>query len=312
LLGTNVGIGWLMLLAVSLAGFVLLGQSLWLDVVWAAILFAATAVSGHAAAMEPQWATVALDVAHLAAAAVWTGGFVLALAVRRADANALQPYLRAFLPASLAALALLAATGVVSALLYLPSFEYLLRTQYGIVLLVKTGIALLAAVAAIAMRSALPRAAEPGVLRSRMKAALTLTVALMLSVGLLTHMSPKPTNKPLYWHEMGETMHMTARIQPMYAGDNTFTAKVWVPEGEADPKSVTLTLTNTDKPDREPVSFELQSVVKPSETFFEDFTEHSYQADGRYLNAPGNWLIEVTVVRASGEEMKYSRKQKVN
>jgi copper transport protein len=311
LFGTNTGIGWMLLLALTLAGFVLLAQSLWLDVAWSAFLFAAIAIAGHASVMQPQWAAVALDVAHIAAAAVWIGGIALARAVRRTQPDALQRYLRAFIPAALAALALLAATGVVSAWLYLPSMQYIVRTQWGVLLLIKIGATALAAFAAIGVAAALRRSSEAA-LGKRLKATAGWTLAIMLLVGLMTHMSPGPSNKPLYWHVMGETMHMTARIDPLYAGDNTFSAKIWVPQGEQSPQRVGMLLYNTDKPESAPIQVPLQPVDRPSETFFEDFTEHTYEAKGRYLPDPGNWKLEVRVIRANGEEAVYERDLKVN
>jgi copper transport protein len=109
---------------------------------------AALAAAGHAAAADPRWLGILVEVVHLLAVAAWTGG-IIALAVQRPpggwfrDQGALL--LRRFTPVALVAFGVTAATGIVRAAQELGGIGALFGSGYGLVLAVKTLLVLIMA-----------------------------------------------------------------------------------------------------------------------------------------------------------------------
>lgn len=115
---------------------------------------------GHASTMTPAL-SVPLRAVHMAAAAVWLGGLLaLGLALRNAPAQ--RPLLTAVSSAALASFIAVAVTGVGQALVLLGSFDALLQTTYGRLVVVKaTGLLLLGAFGYLHRRM-IPRVPEGG------------------------------------------------------------------------------------------------------------------------------------------------------
>lgn len=121
-----------------------------------ALTFLAIAVSGHANSAEPRGWALLTDWAHLVAAAVWVGGIAqIALAWRPSLGTAgrglrralMREVLGRFGRVALPAFLLVAATGLVNALIQLGRPEALWETAYGRVLAVKIGLVGLIALA---------------------------------------------------------------------------------------------------------------------------------------------------------------------
>lgn len=309
--GTRIGLYWLISLALSFLGFVLLHRRAWLDLAWAAGLTAAKSASGHAVAIAPALLGAGLDAVHLAAAAVWAGGLwqlVLYWKQEKAFAERLLPR---FSTVALASLALLAVTGAAGTLLILPSPRYLLYSQWGIVLLVKLGLVLLVTAAAGFIRAAMRRKREDR-LRRWLKADFGLMAAVALTVGMLTYVSPVPPNEPLYWHEMGETIHMTTKISPNVPGvDNSFSVQVWLADSKAPPKQVILKLTALERPELAPIEVPLQpDATAEADSYFvgaDQMSQYTYRHTGPLLPYPGEWTVEVRVMDRMDDETVYRR-----
>lgn len=107
-------------------------------------LLAAPTLSGHALDRDqPRVLAAIVDVAHVAAAAVWLGGLVSLLYVlprATCEPAARTGATRRFSGAALVAVAVLGATGVLRALTELSSVSQAWSTSYGRALLVKTAI----------------------------------------------------------------------------------------------------------------------------------------------------------------------------
>ncbi len=112
----------------------------------AAYLALTPALAGHASIEQPTWLFFASDVLHVIAASVWVGGIaclLLALpaATRRLDGHdrtrLLLATLTRFSPLALAAVATIAITGVVQALIDVRTLNGLLHTTYGVLVIVK-------------------------------------------------------------------------------------------------------------------------------------------------------------------------------
>ncbi|TIT11643.1 MAG: copper resistance protein CopC [Mesorhizobium sp.] len=98
---------------------------------------AALAASEHASAAEPRWLTRPMVFLHGAGIALWIGALApLGLAIRQKPVEA-APFLHRFSQAILSVVAMLAATGIVLAVIQVQAPAALLETAYGRLLLVK-------------------------------------------------------------------------------------------------------------------------------------------------------------------------------
>jgi copper transport protein len=116
-----------------------------------AYLAIAPALAGHASTQSPTGVFFAADVLHVLAASVWVGGVACLLLALPAATRLLEGPERSqlllavlvrFSPLALGAVVAIAVTGVVQAYIDVRSFQGLLHTTYGALILVKTGLLL--------------------------------------------------------------------------------------------------------------------------------------------------------------------------
>jgi len=191
-------------LGISGAGAAAALASLALPLVRPLALLAALAVlpiptlSGHALDAGRSLLDLVVDIAHVTAAAVWLGG-LLALAVvlpwagqalrRDSRERLLLPLARRFSALALAAVVLLAGTGVGRALEELDSVSQLWSTGYGRAILVKTG--LLAVLLGLAARNRLFLLDGPfRRVRTGVAAESVVLLGLLVAVAVLTALPP--------------------------------------------------------------------------------------------------------------------------
>jgi copper transport protein len=150
-------------------------------------------LAGHALDQGRAVLDLVLDVAHVTAAAVWIGGLAaLALALWAGEGRLRLPLARRFSALALAAVVLLAGTGVGRALEELDSFTQLWSTGYGRAILVKTGLlVLLAALAACNRLFFLSGPLER--LRRGVTAEVVVLLGLVVAVAVLTALPPGRT-----------------------------------------------------------------------------------------------------------------------
>ncbi|MER7608365.1 copper resistance protein CopC [Nocardioides sp. NPDC127503] len=152
LAGSPSAMAALVLLAV---GFTLLGQNVgaatdrrtrWFALSGVALVVIAPALTGHTRAFSPEPLVVGTDILHVLAGSVWLGGLVgialtlPALAGREDDA---AQTLARFSMAAAGVLVALAGTGLVLAWRILASWENLVGSTYGRILLVKVAVVLI-------------------------------------------------------------------------------------------------------------------------------------------------------------------------
>lgn len=176
----------------------------------ALLLLAAPTLAGHALDPgRPQALSIAADLLHLASAAVWFGG-LLQLALAPLAGRPLNPELRGrlyaalarrFSTVALAAVLVLAASGLARALVELSTPAQLWQTGYGRTLLVKSSLlAGLLGLGALNRRALLPRLAAAAArnpagervagLRRSVSAELVLLATALAAVALLTDLRP--------------------------------------------------------------------------------------------------------------------------
>ncbi|RUV68265.1 MAG: copper resistance protein CopC [Mesorhizobium sp.] len=141
--GLGTSFGWTVLVALVALGLGLLslvgprGGAKPFALAGLAAVGAALAASGHASAAEPQWLTRPMVFLHGAGIAFWAGALApLGLAMRRKPVEA-APFLRRFSQVILPVVAVLAATGIVLAVIQVQAPAALLETAYGRLLLIK-------------------------------------------------------------------------------------------------------------------------------------------------------------------------------
>ncbi|MFE5318584.1 copper resistance CopC/CopD family protein [Paenibacillus sp. NPDC056579] len=307
---TSIGYVWLASLALSLLSFVMLHRSIGLDLLWVVLIWLTKSFNGHAAAFQPLKQTILLDVIHLGAAAIWVGGVLMLLYLWSTDKAAGKAFFPRFSGAAFASIVLLTASGILTTFVFLPNIEYVLETNWGKLLLVKSGLVVLVVLTAGTLRWLFRKREDSIKSLLRIDALLALLIAGI--VGVFTYMTPLPANTPLNWHDMGETIHMTTQISPTTPGVNDFTVKVWLPEKLGKPKQVILKLQDDKAPDIAPLEVPLvyteDNVVEDN---FGGLKKHTYKARGPYLPYPGYWNIEVRVMDSNDDEKVYKKQIRV-
>jgi copper transport protein len=249
-----------------------------------------------------QWLTLPAYIIHWIAVSVWVGGVIFAIYMLRKHRDTLQEWLSVVSRAAIWSVIALAVTGMVNAVVYLPSFEYVYGTPWGRWLLIKLGAVVLVLLIAYFVRRAWKkRGSRIGRL---LKLELTALAAVLLIVGALTSRHPTPHEEPLNWHVMGADIHMTLQVTPNQPGTNSFVVKVWLPDDQSGPQSVTLTLQRGDDPPR---SVNLTPVENEYVLTFPGFTEHRFRGQGTQLDRPGTWTARVIVTDEHGKVTEYER-----
>lgn len=306
---TGAGYIWIASLLLSLLSFVVLYRSLWLDLLWLLCIWLTKGLNGHASVFEPAAQTIVLDWIHLAAAALWVGGLFMLLLLWRRNQEEGMAFLPKFSSAALFSIVLLVVSGVLSVLIFLPNPAYIVDTQWGQLLLVKSALVLLVVLTGASIRLLYRRRKlQQAKVLLRTDAVLALLITAI--VGVFTYLTPLPANESLNWHVMGEKIHMTAQITPNVPGVNNFTVKVWLPETLGKPKQIVMKLQDAKTKDIAPLEVPLVWTEDKSgipEEAYGDLKMYMYTARGAYLPYPGYWNVEVRVMDSNDDETVYDK-----
>ncbi|MGU3470838.1 copper resistance CopC/CopD family protein [Paenibacillus sp. D51F] len=297
---TSVGITWLSLLVLAAAGLMVPARLAKTRALWALLLLAQEAWSGHAAALEPMAVNLALDYIHLIGAALWAGGLMLLLSLWAGDRKEAGRFAASFTRAAWISIAVLTLSGIAMTLLWLTDLSYLFITPWGVMLLVKTGLVVLVAVTGAFIRRRMKRSGFPS--GAMLKADGILMSLILIVVGAFTYLSPLPANEPVAWHQMGSALHVSIRIAPNVPGDNEFTTRVWMFNKLGAPKSVKLRLISEDKPDMGPIEVPVEPFKDDEISTFDGYTKFAYKVKGPYLPFAGKWTVEVRVLDSNDDE----------
>ncbi len=312
---TRYGALWLARLALALALVGLLPatpRTRWFAVGVALLLPLTISLGSHAAAEAKPLLPVLADWVHLLATSAWVGGliyFVAGLWATRQLDPALRTRLTAWLIPRFSALALLSVgvlslTGLYSTILRIGTFEALTSTWYGRTLLIKLimvlPMALLGAVNLFNTRPALKRAAvqaEGNIsllarFRRLVGGEITLGVAVLLSVGVLTALPPPQLTSTLPALDFStevDDLSLKLNITPGRVGLNTFTVSLRSGDQPVEQaKEVALRFTPTT------------ANIPPSEAQLIEQGNGQYAIKGSYLSLPDAWQVQA-VVRREGK-----------
>jgi copper transport protein len=266
----------------------------------AAALIGVHVAAGHAAVSSglTQWATVAGQWAHFVAAGVWIGGLAaLLLGTRGAPTRDKAAAVRRFSAAAAVALAVVVATGVARGAVALGSWDDLVSTAYGRVVLAK--VLLVVGIGLLAWRNrrrSVPVAeASLGPLRRVSTAELGLAVLAIGAAALLGSLSPPVEVDRLGLSVEGRdpTGSVDARLETEWAvaGPNRFELHL-EDDRTGDPLDadrVTLRFVAPDDPG-------VPASTLPLERSDDART---WVGAGGNLEFPGRWLVSAVAERAA-------------
>lgn len=282
---------------------------------WATLLTAAAlftfAASSHAAAAQGRGWAVAVDFAHLVAAAAWAGGLIflafLLLRLHRLqtgpEPDGLSLLLRRFSLSAQVAVFVLALTGLFSSFVQLPNAGSLFTTTYGQVLLIK--LAIVAAVLALVyLNNRAVQQAEETVTRQhklryfsrRVATEAGIAAVLFVSVAVLVQ-TPTPNLPPqstpaapsLPFNKMAYDSDLAIHLQvtPNRVGHNRFWVHLSQPDS-SDIGEVQLVRLLFSHESGQMGQARLDLV---------DLGEDAFAAEGAFLNRDGEWNLSVYVRR---------------
>ncbi|HUF38815.1 MAG TPA: copper resistance protein CopC [Anaerolineales bacterium] len=271
-------------------------------------IMATFSLNSHAAAEPRPLLPVTGDLVHLASASAWVGGLVAfagaMYALRNIEAHERTALTAALIPRfsnlAIASVALLALSGVYSAVLRVGSIEALAGTLYGRTLLVKSLLAMPALVVGglnlttttPMMRSAAAAGGSPalvGRFRMLLSTEILFLSLVLLVVGFFAAIPPAQavsTESAIVEQAQAGGLDLRLEISPGRVGLNTF--RVTVSSGgdpQAGLREVALQFV--------PAAADLP----PSEAVLDDRGGGLYETSGAYLSLPDLWQIQVSVRR---------------
>ena len=250
--------------------------------------------TGHADTTNPRWLSVALDVLHLSAMAVWVGGLALVLGALLpcGDAADVQRVLPAFSRVAFGAVVTLAITGTYAAWHGIGAWRAVLGTEYGLLVVVKVVLFVgLVALGNLARGVVGRRFRDAPVARERIRRGVVVEVALAVLVLAATAVlveqprgrealaardrQPVSASAPL-----GDGRAVTVTVDPGVHGPVATEVEV---SGAPLPKKLAVTATQPQRgigPIPVPVGAEAPGL---------------YGASNVNLPAAGTWVFEIVV-----------------
>ncbi|HUK76821.1 MAG TPA: CopD family protein, partial [Thermoleophilia bacterium] len=271
----------------------------------AAAAFVVNVHAGHAGGVSPYRPfDIAVVSVHAVAAGVWIGGLAwLLLCLRGRPRPAWAPLVRDFSAVAAVALAVVLATGLLRALAELGSPAGLVRTSFGVALLVKLGfVAALVALGAHNRLRVVPAlVGEPGagarfghVSRAELVTAAAVLAATAVLTGLAPGAStaaaarPSPQRVVVSASDYATTVTVELTVTPGIVGANRFVAQVdrYGTTTPAPARSVTLEFTLPSHP-----GIGAALVLRSA-------GPGAWTGRGLQLSLPGTWKIEAVIQQA--------------
>lgn len=302
--------------AVALAGLALLtinvryslgSASLALAIAGAAIALLSLAATGHAATAPPRWLTAPIVVLHGLAVAFWIGSLgPLARTLRQDDLAVAAARVERFSRLAVPAVILLAATGVVIAVVQVRDPAALVATGYGRVLLLKLAVVSLLILIAADNKRRLTPAFKAGDPAARRKLVRNIRVEIALAAVVLATTSALGSIPP---PRAQNVVHAAAHHVAIAAGKYTASIRIESVAGRAaltvrlataasggalDPREVLVQLAQPDV-GIEPMARTLRR-AGPGE----------YRYQGPELSLPGRWRVTIEALIDNFEKTTFT------
>ncbi|MER8389547.1 copper resistance protein CopC [Mesorhizobium sp. M1428] len=265
---------------------------------------AALAASGHASAAEPQWLTRPMVFLHATGIAIWAGALApLGVALKRQPDKA-GPLLRRFSRAILFVVAVLAAAGIVLAVIQVQTPSALVHTAYGRLLLLKLVLLVFLFTLAAVNRLKLTAPAEAGntEVQRRLARSIGIEVLIVLTIfGVAAgwRFTPPPralaiaAAQPASVHIHTLQAMADLSIVPGHAGP--VAASIFIMTGDFGPldaKQVTLVLS---KPD---------SGIEPIKRPATRLGDGTWRVDDLVIPVAGRWTARLDILVSDFEMVK--------
>lgn len=265
---------------------------------------AALAASGHASAAEPRWLTRPMMFLHGAGIAFWTGALTpLGLAMRWKPVEA-APFLRRFSQAILPVVAVLAATGIVLAVIQVQAPAALLETAYGRLLLIKLVLLFFLFTLAATNRWKLTGPAEAGETEVQRRLFRSIGIEMLIVLAIFGvaagwRFTPPPRAlaiaavQPASVHIHTPKAMADLSITPGHVGPVAASIVIMTGDfGPLDASQVTLVLSKTDS-GIEPIK---RAATKPG--------DGTWRVDDLVVPVPGRWTARLDILVSDFEIVK--------
>jgi copper transport protein len=259
--------------------------------------------ASHAGAQAPVAANLVIQWAHIVAAGIWIGGLlVLILAVRGEPSEVTGRAVRRFSTTAGVAIAVVALTGTVRAVIEIGSIDKLVGTAFGVLVLVKVGLfVILAGLGAINRFGNVPRASI--VLHGLRRVASTEVVigaAVVLVAATLVNVAPPVASSVeasaahisrlvVTGSDFATTVRVRLTVSPGSAGFNTFNLRVNDYDTGATERARSVRLEFAQP---------LRPQLAQSTLTLERQADGSFAARGGNLSIAGIWEVAVIVENA--------------
>ncbi|MER8367924.1 copper resistance CopC/CopD family protein [Mesorhizobium sp. M0306] len=265
---------------------------------------AALAASGHASAAEPQWLTRPMVFLHATGIAIWAGALApLGLALKRQPHKA-GPLLRRFSRAILFVVAVLAAAGIVLAVIQVQTPSALVHTAYGRLLLLKLVLLVFLFTLAAVNRLKLTAPAEAGETEVQRRLARSIAIEVLIVLAIFGvaagwRFTPPPralaiaAAQPASVHIHTLQAMADLSIVPGHAGP--VAASIFIMTGDFGPldaKQVTLVLS---KPD---------SGIEPIKRPATRLGDGTWRVDDLVIPVAGRWTARLDILVSDFEMVK--------
>ncbi|MER9251468.1 copper resistance CopC/CopD family protein [Mesorhizobium sp. M0598] len=265
---------------------------------------AALAASGHASAAEPQWLTRPMVFLHATGIAIWSGALApLGLALKRQPDKA-GPLLRRFSRAILFVVAVLAAAGIVLAVIQVQTPSALVHTAYGRLLLLKLVLLVFLFTLAAVNRFKLTAPAEAGETEVQRRLARSIFIEVLIVLAIFGvaagwRFTPPPralaiaAAQPASVHIHTLQAMADLSIAPGHTGP--VAASIFIMTGDFGPldaKQVTLVLS---KPD---------SGIEPIKRPATRLGDGTWRVDDLVIPVAGRWTARLDILVSDFEMVK--------
>lgn len=255
-------------------------------------------LSGHAWTTSPRWVAVGSDLIHLVAVGVWVGGlFALGCSLRAADDEAAVA--RRFSKTAVLTVAVVAVSGSISAFWQLRSFDALINTGYGQLLIVKlVGFAALVIIGSLnrALLSSWTERSSQILIRF-VKAEVVLAVIVLAFTAALVNQPPgrDSVSRPFAASAQadGGATRLDITVTPARVGQNDIHLYFFDEAGQSlVPVDAVEMKAGTDQ-------------INPRRLDIEAITPSHFSSYGASLTTPGTWTLTVTAVQ-EGQTSTYT------
>ncbi len=267
----------------------------------AAAMLADVALS-HAAAGDQPILNGTIQWLHIVGAGAWAGGLVSLLVWlrHRPPTESAASVARRFSRVATVAIALVAVTGVLRAIVEVGTIDALFSTTFGLIVIAKAVLlTALAGLGAINHFVSIPRAAAGIPLLRRVGVGETAAfVVVVLLTSVMVNLAPPfesaataaPTAIVVSGSDFGTSVRVSLAVSPGTAGFDTFTADVrdYDTGAPAEPSAVALRFVLPERPD-----------VGGSRLDLERQDDGTFAATGSNLSIDGTWTVTAVISSAS-------------